>query len=322
MEALNALGILRLQSGRLEMALDCFERAVRLSPDTAKYHNNLGNVQMARETYAATVTAFERAVLLDPENPEFLTNAATSCWRAGDGAEAERYFLAVLTLDSGHYRANHNLGALLSQQSRLGDALPYLENAAREPNCDVDTFLNLASAYERLNRLAAAAAIVDQIVETEHPRMIFLRARLLRRRGDAAAALELLTEAHDRIDFEALGLEFGGEWCHEIMLCADLEGKPELAFENLLAVKSYRRRASGEGGGEVFLEDVRRLRQKGQMTDQPADRGRENGPKTQTSPAQVLFVGFPRSGTTLLEVILNSHPAIVTTDEAEILASV
>ena len=259
-EALNALGILRMQIGSPEIALDCFERAAQLSPGAAKYHNNVGNVRMAQEKFDAALTAFERAASLTPENPEFMANAATACWRAGDSAEAEKLFLKVLTLDPGHYRANHNLGALLSQQHRLGDALPYLEKAARDPDCEVDALLNLATTYERLNRLEEATAVVDQIAETEHPRLRFLRARLLRRKGDAAAALDLLNEAPGGVDFEALGLEFAAEWCHELMLCADLEGKYELAYENLLAVKSYRRRAFGAMGENVFLEEVRRWR--------------------------------------------------------------
>lgn len=57
-EALNALGILRMQNGSPGVALDCFARAARLAPDTAKYHNNIGNAQMALETFGAAVAAF------------------------------------------------------------------------------------------------------------------------------------------------------------------------------------------------------------------------------------------------------------------------
>lgn len=259
---------------------------------------------------------------LAPENPEFLTNVATACWRAGDSAAAEGYFRRTLALEPGHYRANHNLGALLSQQHRLGDALPYLEAAAREPGCETDTLLNLATVYERLNRLAEAAAVVDRIAETDHPRVSFLRGRLLRRQGDTAAALRLLNEGRVRFDFEALGLEFAAEWCHEIMLCADLEGEVDLAFESLLAVKSYRRRAFGPMEKNEYLDEVRQWRRQGNTADRPAARGGADAAQSGALPAQVFFVGFPRSGTTLLEVILDSHPEIATTNEAVILSSV
>jgi tetratricopeptide (TPR) repeat protein len=50
-DALNAMGILRLQSENPRAALECFDRAARLSPETAKYHNNIANAQLALEKW-------------------------------------------------------------------------------------------------------------------------------------------------------------------------------------------------------------------------------------------------------------------------------
>ena len=317
-DALNAMGILRLQCENPRAALECFDRAARLSPETAKYHNNIANAQLALENSAAAIAALERAVVLAPDDADFRANVAAARLRAGDVAGAEKDLRKALTLDRNNYSAGQNLGALLSKQKRLGEALPYLEQAARHPDCQTETKLNLAAAYEKLNRLADAERTLDGLVETDHPATVIQRARLLRRRDRPEAALALLQQSDYGVDLDALDQEVAGDWCHEIALCADLLGRSDLAYENMLAAKARWRRAAGSKGGEGFLEKVRRLRHA---------TGTEDGHGVDDSanahlPAQVFFVGFPRSGTTLLEVMLDAHPGIVTTAEAEILASV
>ena len=317
-EALNAMGILRLQGGNPHAALDCFDRATRLSPDTAKYHNNIGNAQLALGKVAAAIAVLERAVALAPNDAEFRANIATARLHAGDGTGAEKDFRKALDLDSDNYSAGQNLGTLLSKQNRLGEALPYLERAARHPNCQIETMLNLATIYERLNKLADAERIIDELVEKDRPLAIILRARLLRRRDQPAAALTLLQETDFGIDLDTLGEEVAGDWCHEVALCADLLDRPDLAYKNFLAAKAHWRLASGSNGGEGFLEKVRLLHHGASVTNKQTG----NRSNIEQMPAQVFFVGFPRSGTTLLEIILDAHPDIVTTSEAEILSSV
>ena len=317
-EALNALGILHLHGGNPPAALGCFERAARLSPETAKYHNNIGNAQLALEDSAAAIAALERAVALAPNVAEFHANVAAARLSAGDTAGAEKDLRKALALDGNNYSAGQNLGALLSKQKRLGEALPYLERAARHPACQIETKFNLASTYEKLNKLADAERILDELVASDHPAAIILRARLLRRRDRPAAALSLLQDTDHGIDLDALGEEVAGDWCHEVALCADLLGRSDLAYENMLAAKARWRLASGSKGGEGFLEKVRGLRHAAGA----ANLHSRDGSVIEHLPAQVFFAGFPRSGTTLLEVILDAHPDIVTTAEAEILSTV
>jgi tetratricopeptide (TPR) repeat protein len=317
-DALNAMGILHLQRGNPRAALECFDRAARLAPDIAKVHTNIGNAQLALENSAAAISAFERAVSLAPNDADFRANVAAARLRAGDAAGAEKDLRKALDLDGDNYSAGQNLGALLSKQNRLGEALPYLERAVRHPDCRTETKLNLASTYEKLNRLADAERTLDGLMEKVHPAAVIQRARLLRRRDRPAEALTMLQESDDGADLDALGEEVAGDWCHETALCADLLGKSDLAYENVLAAKARWRLASGSKGGEGFLEKVRVLRQAA-----GAGNGREvDVPVVEHRPAQVFFVGFPRSGTTLLEVILDAHPDIVATAETDILASV
>ncbi len=55
-EALNGLGIVERSRDRLDDAQRRFERAVRLAPDFAEGHANLGELLLARARPAASVT--------------------------------------------------------------------------------------------------------------------------------------------------------------------------------------------------------------------------------------------------------------------------
>lgn len=314
-ETLNAYGILHLQGGRAEAALECFEKAARLAPAVGKYQNSIGSAQIAQKHTDVAIEHFARAVELEPESADFRANLATARVSSGDLVGAERDFEQALTLAPDHYQALQNLGDLLSKQNRLGDALPHLQRAATHPDHQIESVLHLASIYERLNRLADASETMSQVGETSHPWARILRARLLRRQGDAAGALALM-RAGDGAGRDTWGDEIAGSWYHELALCAELAGETEGVLENCLTAKAHWRRAGGGRDGANYLDRVRRIRQRAsKATDGPA-----NTAADEDMPPLVFFAGFPRSGTTLLELMLDAHPDIATTAEAELLS--
>ena len=314
-EALNAQGILHLQGGRLPDALACFERAAELAPTVAKYQNNIGNAQMALQAADAAVAHFFRAAELDPANADFRANLGTARMSSGDATGAEDDFAQALSLDADNYQAQQNLGGLLSKRNRLADALPHLQRAVQHPECQIESVLNLTSTYERLNRLDDASEAIRQAGETPHPLAQILRARLLRRRGDGAGALALLRRegAPDR---DLWGDEIVGDWHHELALCADLVGGSVQVFEHCLTAKAHWRRADGDRAGTDYFAHVQRIaRRASEAASAPAVGDAGDDP-----PPVVFFVGFPRSGTTLLEMMLDAHPDVITTAEADLLS--
>lgn len=316
-EALNAYGILHLQGGDLPAALGCFNKAVKLAPTVAKYHNNIGNVQMARNEAVAAIEPFGRAVELEPESADFGANLATARMISGDIASAEEEFKKALSIDPDHYRSRTNLGGLLSKQNRYVDALPHLQRAAQHPECQIVTVLNLISAYEHLNRLDDATDSLRNVGETSHPLARILRARLMRRQGDAAGALAHL-RAGDNVAPDVWGDHIAGDWHHELALCGDLTGETEAVFGHCLRAKVHWRRADGDRDGAEYLDSVRRIRRSAAASADASAGSMAGG----DIPPLVFFVGFPRSGTTLLEMMLDSHPDVVTTGEADLLSPV
>src|ERR1700755_3276776 len=66
--ALHFLGVAQFQRGLADSAIELIEQALRIDPEYADAHNNLGNVHKRRGDLARARTHYERALSLSPEN--------------------------------------------------------------------------------------------------------------------------------------------------------------------------------------------------------------------------------------------------------------
>src|ERR1700679_3689461 len=69
-DALHLLGVLAAQTGRDDLAIGHFHGAIRLKPDFAAAHNNLGNVFKSQRKLPEAVACFREAARLKPDHGE------------------------------------------------------------------------------------------------------------------------------------------------------------------------------------------------------------------------------------------------------------
>ena len=121
--AVELLGLLAHREGRGREAVELLREAVRLSPLTADWHNNLGIVLNDRAIDKAAggeaVEPFRRAIELKPEFAEAHCNLGLALLRLGRPAAAERSFREALRLKPGYYEAAFQMGIAAE---KLGDA--------------------------------------------------------------------------------------------------------------------------------------------------------------------------------------------------------
>ncbi len=79
-------------------AIEHYERALRLSPDYAEAHNNLGNALARQGKLPEAIEHFERALQLKPDYAEAHSNAGDALLRLGKSAEALPYLQQALHL--------------------------------------------------------------------------------------------------------------------------------------------------------------------------------------------------------------------------------
>lgn len=145
----NNLGTIRFQQGQLDDAIDLYQKALALNPAYDEALDNLGLAltQKGREDEAFAL--YQKAVAINPNFPEALNNLGIALMHKGKVDEAMAQFQKALEVNPQFSDAHENLGVALFTKGRLSEAIPQLEEAARlDPGSDVKR-ANLAKAQAK-----------------------------------------------------------------------------------------------------------------------------------------------------------------------------
>jgi tetratricopeptide (TPR) repeat protein len=152
----NDLGEALRLLGDAESAARCFEALIALKPDHAGAHVNLGIVRQQRGHLAEALALYERAVALRPGMPEAWTNLGALLLQLQLLDEAEKALATAVRLAPKDAAAQLNLGNLRLEQGRLDAAMALYQTVlAAEPN-HAAAMLNLGRALKELGRPAEA----------------------------------------------------------------------------------------------------------------------------------------------------------------------
>lgn len=100
--------------------------------------------------------AYRRALELDPQHADAHVNLGRLLQEAGRVGDAEGHYHAALAADSEHATAWYNLGTVLEDEKQIKEAIGAYERAARADPKLADAYFNLARLYEKVGKRAAA----------------------------------------------------------------------------------------------------------------------------------------------------------------------
>jgi tetratricopeptide (TPR) repeat protein len=345
LQLLKLRGFVAQALERFDIAIDAYEQVVSAEPSDWESWNNLGNARGGTGDIDGSVDALRRAVSLNPDSAPIRLNLATAVAAAGEPEEAERQLRRMAEDFPTDAKPLRKLHALFKEQARDEDALEAIEAAVeREPD-DVDLWLGLAS--HRLSMLDHAAA--------EHAYREVLRRdpsndlanlglavvfELVNRTEDLASLVgeaEARGAGPDVINFirafdhrrgkrfeqglEALSLVPADlEFARRAHLLGQLEegaGHYDAAFAAFERMNEIQRAdlSEPELRAAAYRSNVRS--QMEQLTPDWLSRWRDA--KTDDRRSPVFLLGFPRSGTTLLDTFLMGHPSIEVLEEEPML---
>lgn len=185
----RAIALRRL--GRLDEALDSLDRAIVLEPDNAEAHNNRGSVLRDAGLLDAALPAFDRAVALRPDYADAHINRGLLLRSMGQSAAALQSYDRALALRPNHAGLHYNRGNALLDLTRREEALASFDQAISLQPSHVQAHAARGNALLQLGRTEQALASYDQAIA--------LRPDYAEAYGDRGNMLQLL----DRFD-EAL----------------------------------------------------------------------------------------------------------------------
>ncbi len=310
--ALAVLYAVRKAGGQLRAAEALAARIVALNPNDFWATNEIALLLLARGALAEAERHARNAVRIAPENPQAHNLMGMILTEAHRLQVGEYHYRRVLDLSGrrdGILLAN--LAWNLKNQGRMAEARPlYEESAAAAPHV-LQTLLGWARLEEADRRFDAAMEALDRAerIAPGNPSVRLTRAMVLGRMGETEQALAVLDDVARLTPDGALGPE-------ELLAkgrLLDRLGEYDAAFAAFTEGKAKSRALSGQA---YLADSARDLAQRlagfftaGRLKLLPRAGVRED------SAQPVFIVGFPRSGTTLVEQTLSAHPAISAGDE-------
>jgi tetratricopeptide (TPR) repeat protein len=276
-EACNDLGIVWQRLGDWSKAEAYYRQAIRLIPGLAVAYNNLGTALRGQGKWAEAFKAFEEAVRLEPDNPDMALTLGVNLQEHGKLDRAVGCYRQALRLRPDHAAASRHLAFALTEQGMLDEAVSQCrETLKRQPDD--------AMTYYLLSEMAAEGRCHFTEAELE-----CVRAILASNRGS--------TSERSLCSF-ALAKVLNRQGCYDEAFGYFQEGNN--LNKRLLKERSFFFDAQDH---EALIERVIK-------TYDQAYFDRVKGWGTDTD-LPVFIVGMPRSGSTLVEQVLASHPQVV-----------
>jgi len=129
LDSLNLLGVLALQTGRNELAVEMIGKAIALNDKVPDFHNNIGETFRRLGRVERAVEHFTKAVDLEPAFVEAQQNLGDVLGVQGRLDEAAEIYARILRLKFDFVPAHRGLAAVLRRQGRLDDAVKHLQQA-------------------------------------------------------------------------------------------------------------------------------------------------------------------------------------------------
>jgi tetratricopeptide (TPR) repeat protein len=143
-DALRRLGSIAIAQNQFEPAEDFLRRSLIVRPSDAETHNDLAFTLQQIGKMDEAIQEYEKAIDLDASRIEFKTNYGSILIRAGRGRDAEVAVDAALLINDKDPRALFLKGLLCKASDRIDEAIDYMEQAVLADPILRDAHLNLS----------------------------------------------------------------------------------------------------------------------------------------------------------------------------------
>ncbi len=303
LESINNLGAVLTEIEQPEEAVRVLLQAIRLSPNYAEAHCNIGTAFLVLEQFDKAAVGFNRALALKPDYAEAYLGLAKIHQEHKRLSEAEAMTNKALALDQEKAEAHSLLGGIFAEEG-YPDKAEQAFARAMELNPDLlSGHLGRGHLLMEQGQMQAAEESFRHALSLDGTnlgaRLALTQVKKVKEGDENMAALVQEAEKLDAmLETKAMTLHFA------LGKCYDDTKQYDLAMPHFLEgcrLKRKRTQYNPEDNDKIrrniceffSREAIGNLRGEGCQSDLP-----------------IFVLGMPRSGTTLIEQILASHPLV------------
>jgi len=315
--ALINLGAVLIELKKIDEGEEFLKKALKINPTSPMALNNLGNILTKKNNLIDAEICYRKAIEVKSDFSLAYNNLASLQAKKGNLIEAEKFTQEAINYDPKFELAYVNLGSIKIDLDKLAEAEKLFLSAIEINENYNYAYSNLFRLYEKTNSLKKLKDKIESLEKNQFiiNEILMFKARICFREKDFTTAKILIdqvsnewiknAEHHTNIlfwSFKAF-IEEKVKNFDEAFKCFE-RSQLNLKYENFNPeifqnyIKTYRRNLENKN----FVVKKTPLK------------------KNELSP--VFLIGFPRSGTTLLDTILRSHPEIDVIEEKPLINSV
>ncbi len=329
------------QQERYLEAIEWLHKCLDMNPNHADAHRYLGRSLMKVERFSEAASCLSTVAEVEPRNSRVRTLLGESLLRAGDLERAETVLQDAIDLDHSQHEAHAHLasvqsalglteaplrsyltalrlrpneltyrsqlGFLLIQQGYLPKAEHCFRLVLRQEPYNVDAIAGLATVLAKMGDPEGAIALAEPMIKTgvDHPDLAHVYASLCRKLGRSNDAIPVL----QRLLSRSRPLQTRAQLHHALGELYESVGQHDAAFFAHEQANSARSSTFDPDEFERHVTDLIEVFDGVRFPIQPLADNPTRIP--------VLIVGMPRTGTTLVEQVLATHPKVMGAGELE-----
>lgn len=271
-----------------------------------------------QQDYQRSIRLFGQIARKEPHNPKHLLNVALAYGKRYDYPAAERCIRKAAQISNDPAQTLGDAGQICLEFGNFDMAIRCLQLARKKKGVSIGVLINLVDILIRDKHLDEAAELIARAaqIDPKDPRVLVEDAVVRRLRGDITAAESLLRgllanpNANTSARIRAL-YELGG--------ILDREGQYDNAMAAFLEAKELVRPHAAQQVATLQHIQSRATEMEQSITASVMDRWRADADKLQPLRRIALLIGHPRSGTTLLEQVLDAHSDITSAEETKLM---
>ncbi|MEX2093855.1 MAG: sulfotransferase [Pirellulales bacterium] len=306
----------RKSSAKLKSRREPLAHSQRINLQKSDALSRLAQQAWARQQFDRAIALYDDSLRRDPTNPVLIVDLARAHGLRLHFQAAEELLERATRLAPQNTRVRCMIARSYNIIGRPEQAIEHYEQAlALDPQHPetASTLTELTALYERRHRLSDARETIERALRLSPDRedALFKRALLEVRQGETTAAfsdLRHLTESG------GTSRQVRSDAWYELGKLHDRAGDFDSAMHAFRVAKELLRPLAEKFRSEWKHVDQKNSQMLAQLTLNHFERWRDAGPAGEKR-RLALLTGHPRSGTTLLEQMLDSHTGLVSADE-------
>jgi len=311
------LGAIYAHLGKLGESLNANLNALRINPKDHEAQNNLGNIFLILGKLDDAETSLRKAISIKYNYPEAHNNLGNTLKNLNKLEEAENTLRKAISLKSNYAEAYNNLGNVLLLLGRLEEAEVSLRQSINLNSNNPNTFLNLCEILDKNNKLDELL----KVVKKGKKRFVNNKSDFLFYEAFTYFRLEIFDKVESILEKINKNELTQNRILGFLKLKADFshfKKDYENAFQSYKEMNDTIKNSKDYKNREPKKYFNHQLKKIDQINELQKSRPYMNDMETPW-PQPIFLIGFPRSGTTLIDSILRSHSKIDVIEEKPML---